>query len=123
MSALAWRVCTRERGGSKDDPTIVRHIHDLAALEPRALASRALVGLLREAAAADTGRAGGRAPADVNKRFVLMLELLRSDPLWADEYRAFVRDKSFAAPDDAMSFETALQSVERLVETWAREEQ
>jgi hypothetical protein len=34
LSALAWRVRVRRRGEPKDDPTIIRHLHDLAALEP-----------------------------------------------------------------------------------------
>jgi len=35
LSALAWRVCVRDRNSEDDDPTIVRHLHDLAALESR----------------------------------------------------------------------------------------
>jgi predicted nucleotidyltransferase component of viral defense system len=34
LSALAWRVRVRRRGSANDDPTIIRHLHDLAALEP-----------------------------------------------------------------------------------------
>ena len=33
LSALAWRVRARDRSRPDDDPTIVRHLHDLAALE------------------------------------------------------------------------------------------
>jgi hypothetical protein len=35
LSALAWRVCVRQRGGEYDEPTMIRHLHDLAALEQR----------------------------------------------------------------------------------------
>ena len=34
LSALAWRALTRKRTDDDDDPTVVRHIHDLAALLP-----------------------------------------------------------------------------------------
>jgi hypothetical protein len=33
VGALAWRVCARDRARPGDDPTIIRHLHDLAALE------------------------------------------------------------------------------------------
>src|SRR5690242_21934483 len=33
LSALAWRVCARDRARPGDDPTIIRHLPDLAALE------------------------------------------------------------------------------------------
>ena len=33
FSALAWRVHARRRGATDDDPTIIRHLHDLAALK------------------------------------------------------------------------------------------
>jgi hypothetical protein len=33
LSALAWRLHARRRGNDEDDPTIIRHLHDLAALK------------------------------------------------------------------------------------------
>jgi len=33
LSALTWRVLTRQRGGARDEPALIRHLHDLAALE------------------------------------------------------------------------------------------
>lgn len=33
LSALTWRILVRDRADVKDDPTIIRHLHDLAALE------------------------------------------------------------------------------------------
>ncbi|HTK73249.1 MAG TPA: nucleotidyl transferase AbiEii/AbiGii toxin family protein [Croceibacterium sp.] len=33
VSAFAWRALVRVRGDGNDDPTIVRHVHDLAVLE------------------------------------------------------------------------------------------
>lgn len=79
LSALAWRVCTRVRGAAKDDPTIVRHLHDLAALESLAIAFSAFASLLSDAAMADTGRGGEGAPADIDERLALMFESLAGD--------------------------------------------
>src|SRR3546814_17466275 len=33
LSALTWRVLSRQRGEEGDDPRLIRHLHDLAALE------------------------------------------------------------------------------------------
>ena len=114
LSALAWRVCTRNRNGNDDDPTIIRHLHDLAALEPRVITAPALATLVRVAMQADTGRGGGRVPADPDERFSLMFKTLSTDPLWADEYDRFVRDVSFARSDEIMSFAAALEAARRL---------
>lgn len=116
LSALAWRVCIRDRSSPKDDPTIIRHLHDLAALESRVAVAPAFASLLWEASEADTGRGGGRAPKDPAERFALMLERFASDPLWAEEYGRFVHDKSFAKPEEIIAFSSATESVRRLVE-------
>lgn len=117
LSALAWRVCARERGSPKDDPTIVRHLHDLAALEPCIAWPLAFAALLRKAAAADSGRGSGRAPVDVHDRFTLMLVRLGTDPLWAQEYDRFVRNVSFAQSDEFIRFDDALEAATRLAGT------
>jgi len=116
LSALAWRVCVRDRGSETDDPTIVRHLHDLAALEARAAASSAFATLLAQAAKRDIGRGGGQAPIEPAERFAKMLERLRTDVLWAEEYGEFVDNVSFAAPDELPSFATALAALARLAE-------
>ena len=118
LSALAWRVCVRERGSEKDDPTIIRHLHDLAALEARAIAAPAFAALLAQSADADTGRGRGKAPHDTAERFALMLKSLETDRLWAGEYEEFVHNVSFAKPDETISFGDAVDSVKRLVERY-----
>lgn len=120
LSALAWRVCTRERGAPDDDPTIIRHLHDLAALERRVASAPPFINVLVEAMAADTSRGGGRAPEDPAERFSRMLKRLSTDPLWADEYDVFVGDNSFAPPDEAISFASALEATNRLVNVYKR---
>ena len=34
LSALSWRARSRDRSRANDDPTIIRHLHDLAADPP-----------------------------------------------------------------------------------------
>lgn len=120
LSALAWRVCVRERGSERDDPTIIRHLHDLAALESRAANAQDFASLVMKSAEADTGRGGCQAPKDPTQRFALMLERLITDRLWADEYEEFVSSVSFAKSNEMISFIDAVNSVTRLVERYKR---
>jgi Nucleotidyl transferase AbiEii toxin, Type IV TA system len=119
LSALAWRVCVRQRGSDRDDPTIIRHLHDLAALEQRVIMAPAFRALVETAMAADTGRGGGQAPANPAERCATMLDRLATDKLWADEYAEFVRNVSFGGSGDAITFQSALQAVRRLVKATA----
>jgi hypothetical protein len=116
LSALAWRVRARRRGSDKDDPTIVRHVHDLAALKPHVAASGDFRTLVRKAMAADKGR-GGEATvfADPALLFAGMLDRLATDPLWASEYQDYVDAVSFAPPDERCGFDAALAAVRDLV--------
>jgi hypothetical protein len=45
-----------------------------------------------------------------------MLERLASDQLWAAEYETFVTDKSFALPEEVISFSSAVAATTRLVD-------
>lgn len=114
LSALAWRVCTRERGSQRDDPTIIRHLHDLAALASRVQASDTFRALVLEAVAGDTSRGGGAAPAGADDRFALMLDRLTRESFWAEEYDQYVRGVSFAKSDERITFEAALGTVTAL---------
>ena len=115
LSALAWRVHARRRGAPNDDPTIIRHLHDLAALKRSVKAAPDFVRLARAARVNDAGRGGESVPADPSLLFTGMLERLAGDPLWAQEYRHFVDAVSFAVPDQRIGFEAALVAAQELV--------
>jgi predicted nucleotidyltransferase component of viral defense system len=115
LSALAWRVHTRDRATADDDPTIIRHLHDLAALERHAAQAPQFKELVRQAVAADVGRGGDAVPTDPHKLFAGMFEQLRSDGLWAAEYEALVRQVSFAKATEEISFTGAFIACERIV--------
>ena len=116
LSALAWRVRVRRRGEPKDDPTIIRHLHDLAALEPALESAAKFRELVLAAVAADVSRGGERdPPTDPAVIFAGMLQLLETDPLWAREYEDFVRQVSFARPSEIAGFADALAACKRLI--------
>jgi hypothetical protein len=115
LSALAWRVCTRERGAEDDDPAIIRHLHDLAALESHVADVPEFAALVRQAAEADMGRGGQGGPENTGDRFALMLDKLGNDKLWAAEYETFVLQVSFAEQGERISFADAFAATGRLV--------
>ena len=117
LSALAWRVLRRQRGGVGDDATLIRHLHDLAALAGMVMAAPHFAPLALQAAAADAGRGGEvTASADPATLFASMITRLRSDSLWAAEYDNFVRQVSFARPDERIGFDQALAAVVAMIE-------
>lgn len=115
LSTLAWRVCARERGVANDDPTIIRHLHDLAALESHIAKASGFAALARQTAEADTGRGGQGVPVNAAERFTAMLARLGNDKLWASEYETFVLQVSFAKEDERISFADAFAATRRLV--------
>ena len=116
LSALAWRVRVRRRGEPEDDPTIIRHLHDLAALEAVAASAPNFRDLVLAAITADAGRGGEKdPPTDPGIIFAGMLQRLESDPLWAREYEDFVRSVSFAVPSEEIGFADAIGACRRLI--------
>lgn len=115
LSAFCWRVLTRDRERATDDPTIVRHLHDLAALEAVVVASEKFPSLAEATMIADSNRGGGALsgmyPAE---RVTALLEHLRTDALYADEYSRFVGGMAFAGNEEVASYDLALESLERL---------
>jgi hypothetical protein len=115
LSTLAWRICSRARYDANGDPAIIRHLHDLAALESYLGGTLGFSELVQKTAADDTGRGGAAVPKGVKKRFSAMLNILEGDKRWAGEYEAFVLQVSFAKAGETISFIEALAAVRRLV--------
>ena len=115
LSAFTWRMIVRDRASPRDDPTIVRHLHDLAALEPVISGSDAFPALLAATLIADSLR-GGDVTARLTpaERLLAMLERLESDPHYADEYGRFVGGMAFAGEREIPSFASAVQAITRL---------
>lgn len=115
LSAFTWRMLDRDRASPTDDPTIVRHLHDLAALEPIASASDDFPALLASTLVADSDRGNDVAsrlpPAD---RLSEMVGQLEGDTLYPDEYARFVGGMAFAGESEIPPFPMAVQAVTRL---------
>ena len=120
LSMLTWRVLTRERGSDDDDPSLVRHLHDLAALEDQAAEHPGFPGLLHRLIVQDAASRGRVFPEIARmtpaERLTATLETLAGDPDYRGEYERFVLAMSYAPEGETPQFETALAATHRLGE-------
>jgi len=119
MSAIAWRIPDRVRGNPYDDPSIVRHIHDLAMLKDIALASPAFVSLVAASMHRDDDRAKNTpsfAGLPMSEKFAQALSILGNDAEYAREYERFVQGTSYSQDGSTPDFKTALEAVKQLIQ-------
>jgi hypothetical protein len=88
-------------------------LHDLPALEQHVASAPRFAELVLAASASDEGR-GGAPATDPATMFSEMLRRLETDPLWAREYKEFVRAVSFAETGEAINYTSALAACARL---------
>ena len=116
LSALTWRILAQHQGAD-DDPTVVRHLHDLAALESYALEHADFPDLLAARITEDASR-GTRAPAvsalKPAERVLAALDILEADPKHPTRYGQFVAAMCYGREDEVPTFSTVLAAVQRL---------
>ena len=121
LSALTWRILVRNRADEKDDPTVIRHLHDLAALENTITdAPDDFVVSAKGSLERDNDRRGGDIIANMSipDRLSNALKILREDGLYQKEYTQFVDSMSYADEDERIGFEKAVQSLARIINVY-----
>jgi predicted nucleotidyltransferase component of viral defense system len=119
LSALAWRIPDRIRGGKHDDASIVRHIHDLALLKDKALGHKKFVSLVAASMSEDSSRPKNRpelSQLSPQQRLELTLKILSEDEAYPPEYDLFVKGVSYATEGNVPGFATAVNAVRLLAE-------
>ena len=117
LSALTWRILSRRRDREAEDDNLVRHLHDLAALEEHAAKHPDFPDLVKSLIAIDTPRMGtdpefaGMAPA---QRLSTVSNLLSTDPEYRDRYRRFVAAMCYGTEDETPTFDSAIDAIQRL---------
>lgn len=114
LSALAWRTHARDRADPKDDPTIVRHLHDLALLRSQIDGNSAFADLALRTLESDASRAKDKDMTGIGL-VQAMLPQIMGDPLWREEYEQFVAQMSYAAAGEEMTFAGATAACQALV--------
>jgi hypothetical protein len=120
LSAFSWRMIARDRSSEDDDPTIVRHLHDLAMLDDICASGPGFTALLRLTMEGDRERGGG-AVVDLSpaERLALMNQMLVEDEMYRAEYGRFVEGTAFAGDEEVPSFDEAVAASARLSERLA----
>ncbi|WP_431217957.1 nucleotidyl transferase AbiEii/AbiGii toxin family protein [Puia sp. P3] len=115
ISALLWRVPDRVRQPKDDDPDLARHIHDLAALQPYAIAhpdfKHLTVGMIGQ----DDHRCDKTSGLPIVQKFQILMEILATDTEYATEYTRFVQGMSYAA-GGVPTYSKAMAKLKDLVE-------
>lgn len=113
VSALAWRTASRKRGAPGDDPAVIRHLHDLAALSALVAKDPRFKPLVLKILDEDAKRS----KSGMNGRELVgaMLPAIKADELWRREYEQFVGAVSFGKDDERISFDEAMKVCEQLV--------
>lgn len=115
LSALIWRVLSRDRDIETDDVTIIRHLCDLHYLItalPEHLGSIRATAKMRYRL---DHKRGDNVPEEFKEAYQATCDLLREDPLYKDEYEHYVMSMCFGK-DKPPDFGEALSSVTRLLE-------
>ncbi len=121
LSALTWRILIRDRASEKDDPTMIRHLHDLAALEAVIKDAKSdFVVSAQESLQRDQAHRGGELIAEmpISDRLVNALNILKEDSLYRTEYEHFVESMSYALEAERIGFDDAVLALERIIEIY-----
>jgi predicted nucleotidyltransferase component of viral defense system len=117
FSALMWRVYIKDRTkplySKENDPTIVRHLHDIAALEDL-LYTKEFVELLQKSFESDKGRGGFKNNYTLPEVIKITLDKLTEDKIYQKEFTDFVGSMCYAKDSDVITFVKAFDCFERL---------
>lgn len=113
ISALTWRVLDQ---GTRNDHTLVRHVHDLAALAPLAMVHEEFPELLHQLLGDDAAR--GATNPDLNaltpaERLAAALDALAGQE-HAANYEGFVGAMCYGTENETPAYQDDLDAIRRL---------
>lgn len=120
LSALTWRVLKRDRSAVKDDPTMIRHLHDLCALDSIISEEKDLfINTAHAAFNGDQNSKSREVKMELYPSLQLALAQLKNDKLYQQEYQQFVDAMSYADDDNTTNFDRAITSFEAMTSWFA----
>jgi len=115
VSALTWRILERDRNNRKDDPAMIRHLHDLAALKNMINTDKEpFTQLAYDAITKDHNRVSD--DLSTSAKLKEALHSLDNDRLYAKEYTTYVDAMSYDTEDNKINYEDAKKSFKEIVE-------
>jgi hypothetical protein len=117
LVGLGWRVIKREQSHqTPEDRNLVRHIHDLAALEEIIQENKErFCAIFKATVEADRPRFTNK---EVTARDLILqaTHLITEQTSYAEEYKSFVEKLSFAPDNERISYEQAASSFLKIVD-------
>ena len=113
ISALTWRVLDQ---GTRNDHTLVRHVHDLAALAPLAMVHEEFPELLHQLLEADATRGATNPDLDALtpvERLAAALDALAGRE-YAVNYDGFVRNMCYGTENETPTYHDGIEAIRRL---------
>ena len=118
LSALAWRVLSRNRDSEKDDPALIRHLYDLTVLRGAIFNYSNFSDLAVSVIRKDKNSGRGSIKSSDKSEVELLQEMLRKvedDHVYADEYETFVTGMSFAKEGECPSFAEGIDAIKSII--------
>lgn len=119
FSALLWRVNVKDRsapqGSPRNDPTIIRHLHDLAALSSILNDDSGFKDIIKASFERDLGRGGSDREKKLEELAKDTVEKLKSDPQYKHEYEQFVDAMSYAEELKRINFKDAISIFSEMI--------
>ncbi|RFF27663.1 MULTISPECIES: nucleotidyl transferase AbiEii/AbiGii toxin family protein [unclassified Wenzhouxiangella] len=115
LCALTWRVLHRNRDAINDDPTVIRHLHDLKAMLPVLEIDQCFLEDVRKAHDADNDTRKRRIGMSIGEGMRKAREKLKDDPLWREEYDQFVAGTWYGEESAKIPFEDAVSGFDHLI--------
>ena len=112
LSALTWRVLKRDRSAHGDDPAMIRHLHDIAALISVIREDEELFVESSFEGDRQTGKRDTQAP--FTESIQEAIECLDNDEEYREEYRQFVDAMSYADDDESVDFDSAVEILQEV---------
>ncbi len=116
LSALVWRIPKQVFEEQPNDRSLVRHIHDLAALEKRVQGESGFSQLVINSLQDDNERFIEITGRSNEEKFALLLDTLsKGHKKYREEYDTFVKNVSYAPEGVVPDFDMAVDAVKRLI--------
>ena len=115
MSAFVWRTIERTRGSEEDDPSIVRHIHDLSLLQPNVITHPQFKKMVLATLDQDDRRSEKLTGLSPSEKFARALTIVKEDGEYKNEYNRFVEGMSYAATSKMPGFDQAIANLDTLI--------
>lgn len=113
--ALIWRVNKRDRDSEQDDPAMIRHLHDLHALNGYTCTrEEEFREMVLKSFSDDESKISRAVGIPINDAIENMISILTKDELYRAEYERFVNGMSYADEKEKATFDETVESLNEL---------